>query len=216
MHYHERQCGNSFLQNEMKLVDWFIFFLWSVHVAGQYTPKIWINREDGLWLFCWHPKPSSWTLAFYKFLNRNLDFQIQEPISHGPMLCGTEWLMSKQGWPLPLKLLHMQQLRGGLVLLLLSGRLSTIYLDLFAWETTRSLLPYVDAFTKLVASHSPWNLNFAGEFVQNWRRPGEGYVYEHIHVWIYLLPCRTASSQKCCFHGNKAKTTEYWKLETSI
>lgn len=61
----------------------------------------------------------------------------------------------------------MQQLRGGLALLLLSGRVSTIYLDLFAWETTRSVLPYVDALTKLVASHSPWNLNFAGEFVQN-------------------------------------------------
>lgn len=45
-----------------------------------------------------------------------------------------------------------------------------------AGELTRSLLPYLAAFTKLFACNCPQDLSFAGKFVQSCWRPGEEYT----------------------------------------
>lgn len=191
-------------------LGWLLHFLFLKCAGGKARhPKRWTNRQDRCWLFCWHRKPSG--LAFWQFLNRSLDFQTQEQISCGSVPCGRQCVKVfdvQASMSFPTEAPSGDAAVTGVALF--SSHVGSLLFNeiSLAGELTRSLIPYLDAFTKLLASSYPQNLNFSGKFVQSYWRPGQEYTDIHTYVCIHSLPCRTASSHKCSFHGNKAKNTE--------
>lgn len=175
-------------------------------MAGQGTPKGGQTGKTDISYSVGISNFQAGCLAFWQFLHRT-----SKPKSRFPMdLClaagSVSWcLMSKQVWAFLLKhLLEMQQLQGVASFSSHGGSLLSSEISL-AGQLTRSLLPYLDAFTELFESNYLLSLCFAGKFFQSFWRPGEEYTDAHTHVCIHSLPCRTASLHKCCFHGNKDK-----------
>lgn len=210
VHGCERQHGISFWRKEEMGQTWLpaSFSLGASDTVKH--PKGWTNRQDrgySVGLLNLH----AGCLAFWQFLNRSPGFQTQEQISHGSVPCGRQCVMVlnvQESMGFPTEAPSWDVAVTGVALFsfcanfLLSNEIS------LAGKLTRSLLPYLNAFTKLLPSNRPQNPRFTGRFVQSCWRPGVKYTEVHKYVCIHSLPCRTASLHKCCFHGNKDKNTE--------
>lgn len=211
MHGCERQHGSSPWRDEEMGQTWLnTSFSEEGRCQGK-APQMMVRGKTGVAYSVGIPNLRAGCLAFWQFLNSSLEFQTQERISHGTVPCGRHSvtvfdIQASRSFPTESPSGHAA-VTGVASFPSHVGSLLSNEISL-AGELTRSVIPCLDAFTKLFVSNYPWNLNFSGKFVQSCWRPGEEYTDVHTYVCIHSLPCRTASLHKCCFHGNKTKNTE--------
>lgn len=149
-------------------LGWLLPFLFLKSAGGRARhPKRWTNSQDRCYLFCWHPKPSGRMSCILTVSEQEPWLPNPKQISHGSVTCGRQCVTvfdvqaimsfpteAPSGDAAVTEVASSSSHAGSL----LSNEIS------LAGELTRSLLPYLDALTKLFASNYPWNFNFVGKF----------------------------------------------------